>query len=108
MSAGLGADLVAAGAKAAVPVRPPASLTTTAWQRRAKRCGLTQRMLARLLGHAESTVSRQLRGKWESGVPGHVIAAILAWEVMSAAQRRAWLVAVQKDRMANPGDQQAA
>lgn len=40
--------------------------------------GLSQKVLARLLGHAEITVSRQLRGHWETGVPRHVIAAILA------------------------------
>jgi len=66
------------------------------WQQRAKAAGLTQKMLARLLGHAEITVSRQLRGHWESGVPRHVIAAIIAWELMTPDQRAAWLKATQR------------
>ncbi|MBX3579927.1 MAG: hypothetical protein KF723_22215 [Rhizobiaceae bacterium] len=49
--------------------------------------------MARLLGHAEITISRQLRGHWESGVPKHVRAAIVAWELMTPDQREAWLSA---------------
>jgi hypothetical protein len=64
------------------------------WQTRAKAAGLTQKMLAKLLGHAEITVSRQLRGHWDSGVPQHVIAAILAWEMMTPNQRDDWMKAV--------------
>lgn len=63
------------------------------WQNRARAAGLTQKMLARLLGHAEITISRQLRGHWESGVPKHVRAAIVAWELMTPDQREAWLSA---------------
>lgn len=61
------------------------------WQMRAKKAGLTQRTLSKLLGHAEITISRQLRGHWESGVPQHIIAAVLAWEIMSEDQRAEWL-----------------
>ena len=50
------------------------------WQRRARAAGLTQKALAKLLGHAENTISRQLRGHWESGIPKHVRAMIVAWE----------------------------
>lgn len=65
------------------------------WQRRARAAGLTQKMLAGLLGHAETTISRQLRGRWESGTPLHVKSAILAWELMSDEQRAAWISAVE-------------
>lgn len=66
------------------------------WQRRAKAAGLTQTTLARLLGHSESTVSRQLRGHWQSGIPRHVIAAVIAWEVMTPHQRADWIEAVDR------------
>lgn len=68
------------------------------WQQRAKAVGLSQKMLARLLGHAEITISRQLRGHWESGVPQHVKAAIVAWELMTPKQREAWLAAADELR----------
>ncbi|MBP30408.1 hypothetical protein [Methylobacterium sp.] len=68
------------------------------WQMRAKAAGLTQRTLSRLLGHAEITISRQLRGHWESGIPKHVIAAILAWEIMAEEQRAAWIRAAEGER----------
>ena len=63
----------------------------SSWQRRVKAAGLKQADLGRLLGHAKSTVSCQLRGVWKSGVPKHVIAAIIAWELMSEDQRQLWL-----------------
>lgn len=66
------------------------------WQLRARAAGLTQKMLARLLGHTELTVSRQLRGHWESGVPQHVRAAIIAWEMMTPEQRQRWLAEVER------------
>lgn len=65
------------------------------WQMRARAAGLTQRVLSRLLGHAEITVSRQLRGHWESGIPKHVVSAILAWEIMTPQQRDAWVKAAE-------------
>lgn len=64
------------------------------WQRRAKAAGLTQKMLAHLLGRPEITVSRQLRGKFGGETPVHVITAILAWELMTPEQRQAWVEAV--------------
>ncbi|BCG91420.1 helix-turn-helix domain-containing protein [Mesorhizobium sp. 131-2-1] len=60
------------------------------WQKRAKDAGLTQRALAKLLGRPEMTISRQLRGHWQSGIPKHVIAAIVAWDLMSEDQRKEW------------------
>lgn len=66
------------------------------WQRRARAAGLSQKVLAALLGHAEITISRQLRGHWESGVPRHIKAAIIAWELMSPDQRELWLKAIEK------------
>ncbi|WP_157182160.1 hypothetical protein [Methylobacterium sp. WSM2598] len=69
------------------------------WQRRARAAGLSQRTLSRLLGFAEITVSRQLRGHWESGTPDHVIAAILAWEIMTPEMRDRWLAAADRVRM---------
>lgn len=62
------------------------------WQMRAKQAGLSQRVLARLLGHTELTVSRQLRGFYRGGeVTQHVVAAIIAWEIMTPEQREEWL-----------------
>lgn len=72
-------------------------MENTPWQQRAKAAGLSQKVLARLLGHAEITVSRQIRGHWESGVPQHVKAAIIAWELMTEEQRQRWIEAVAKD-----------
>ena len=60
-------------------------------QVRAKRAGLQQKRLAALLGVSENTVSLQLRGKWESGTPRYVTATIIAWEIMSHADRMRWL-----------------
>jgi hypothetical protein len=65
------------------------------WQLRARAAGLTQARLARLLGHTELTVSRQLRGHWASGIPLHVRAAVIAWEIMTPEQRAAWVEAVE-------------
>ena len=56
-----------------------------------------QKMLAYLLGFAENTISRQLRGKWSSGTtPRHVVAAIVAWELMSEEQRDRWFEEVDR------------
>lgn len=73
-------------------VRPEASLSrrpvdNEPWQKRAKRAGLSQKELARLLGVAENTVSLQLRGKWQSGTPRYVKTLIRAWELLPQAQR---------------------
>ena len=74
-----------------------AAMENHLWQLRARAAGLTQRVLGRLLNHHEQTVSSQLRGHWQSGVPGHVISAILAWEIMSPEQRETWLAAAEKE-----------
>jgi hypothetical protein len=60
------------------------------WQRRAKRAELSQVRLAKILGHAPNTITRQLLGRWQSGIPRHVKAAIVAWELMTDEQREAW------------------
>ncbi len=59
------------------------------WQKRAKRAGLSQKDLARLLGVAENTVSLQLRGKWQSGTPRYVKTVIRMWERLPQAEREA-------------------
>lgn len=66
------------------------------WQRRAKQAGLTQVMLARLLGRPVNTISRQIRG--ESGsVPRHLIAVIVIWEMLTPEQRDDWMNAVERE-----------
>ena len=60
-------------------------------QIRAKRAGLPQKRLAQIVGVSENTASLQLREKWESGTPRYVLAAIVAWELMSHEQRMRWL-----------------
>ena len=67
------------------------------WQDRARAAGLTQKLMADLLGFAPNTVSRQLRGHWRIGVPRHVIAAVIAWEIMTPEQRQHWLAAVENE-----------
>lgn len=68
------------------------------WQIRAKRAGLSQREIALLLGLAENTVSLQLRGRWQSGVPMYVQALIVAWENMTQSGRDAFRSEMQKLR----------
>lgn len=65
------------------------------WQRRAKDAGLTQVTLARLLGRPVNTISRQIRGE-NGGVPQHLVAVIVAWEIMAPEQREEWMTATQK------------
>jgi predicted transcriptional regulator len=67
------------------------------WQRRAKRAGLSQKELARLMGVAENTVSLQLRGKWQSGTPQYVKLIIRMWERLPQADREAILDAGEDD-----------
>lgn len=64
------------------------SMEHTTWQKRARASGLAQKDIARLLGQTEATVSRALRGKWDSGVPRSVMLAIITWEVMTETQRK--------------------
>jgi len=59
---------------------------------------LEQRMLVTLTGHDKTTVSRQLRGYWRSGIPVHVRSMIIAWELMTPEQRAEWLRRVEEDR----------
>jgi hypothetical protein len=65
------------------------------WQRRAKDAGLTQVTLARLLGRPVNTISRQIRGE-NGGVPQHLIAVIVAWEMMTPEQRNGWIAATRR------------
>jgi DNA-binding transcriptional regulator YiaG len=77
--------------KAAEPPVAALAVDNEPLQVRAKRAGLQQKRLAALLGVSENTVSLQLRGKWESGTPRYVTATIIAWEIMSHADRMRWL-----------------
>lgn len=65
------------------------------WQRRAKDAGLTQVRLAQLLGRPVNTISRQIRGE-HGEVPQHLIAVIVAWEMLTEDQRDEWMVRVRK------------
>jgi hypothetical protein len=76
----------------------------TPWQRRASAADLRQQTLVTLTGHGKTTVSRQLRGYWEGGVPKHVQTVIVAWELMSEKQRAAWLNWASSDRTAEEGE----
>lgn len=76
---------------------PPQSVENHPWQQRAREAGLTQKELAKLLGRPEITISRQLRGHFGGVVPRHVIAAIIAWEMMTEDQRDLWVRSVEKD-----------
>lgn len=64
---------------------PVVAVKNTPWQIRLKAAGLTQKRLALLLGVSENTVSRQMKGDWD--MPGYVVALLLAWELMTDAQR---------------------
>lgn len=65
------------------------------WQRRAKDAGLTQVTLARLLGRPVNTISRQIRGE-HGEVPQHLVAVIIAWEMMTPEQREDWIATTRK------------
>ena len=77
------------------------------WQLRARAAGLTQRLLAKILNHHERTVSIQLRSHGQRGVPGHVIAAIVAWEVMTPEQRESWLAKLEREFADNQRSEQS-
>lgn len=66
------------------------------WQLRAKKAGLSQKLLAVLTGQAENTVSRQLGEKFDGGVPKHVKAVIWAWEHLAQKEREAMVAAAEK------------
>lgn len=76
-----------------VEVRPqigPRLVDNEPLQMRAKQAGLAQKRLAQILGVSENTASLQLRGKWESGTPRYVIAAIIAWELLDHDKKLEW------------------
>jgi hypothetical protein len=68
---------------------PGGSMKDEPLQIRAKRAGLPQKVLAKILGVTETTASLQLRGKWQSGTPQYVIAVIAMWERLSHDDRMA-------------------
>lgn len=76
---------IAKQAASSLPADP-----TVAWQRRAKAAGLTQVRLAKLLGRPVNTISRQIRGE-NGGVPQHLMAVIIAWEMLTPDQRDEWV-----------------
>ncbi len=66
------------------------------WGKRAERAGLDRETLALLAGIIDVSVSRALNRA--GGPPGDLIALILAWELMSADQRSAWLASIRGER----------
>lgn len=68
------------------------------WQQRMRAAGLSQRVLSRMLGRPEITVSKQLRGHFKGVVPQHLTAVIVAWELMTAEQREAWVRATEEEQ----------
>ena len=66
------------------------------WQLRAQAAGLEQKTLARLLGRPVNTISRQIRGV-HGEVPQHLIAVIVAWEMMEPDERVVWLSTVERE-----------
>lgn len=71
------------------------SMDNEPWQRRAKDAGLSQVTLARLLGRPVNTISRQIRGEAGS-VPQHLIAVIIAWEMLTPEQREEWIATTRR------------
>lgn len=66
-------------------------MKNTPWQRRMKAAGLSQVVLAKLLGVRKSTVSDQLKGVYGEEPVQYMTAAIVAWELMTHEQRREWV-----------------
>lgn len=76
---------------------PVAAVTkNTPWQARLRNAALNQKALASMLGIAENTVSRQMKGDWP--VAGYVEAFVRAWEIMTAEQRAEWLKRRERQR----------
>lgn len=71
------------------------TMDTTDWQMRARLAGLNQRMLARLTGGTETTVSKQLRGHWGGQPPQYVQTIITAYGLMTPDQRAALLAQIE-------------
>ncbi len=67
----------------------------TPFQRRLQAAGLTQKLLAELVGVSANTLSRQMRGDWE--VPDYVFTVIRAWELGSPEFRNELLRSVRED-----------
>ena len=66
------------------------------WQIRAKEAQLSQRLLARIAGKSDNTISRQLRGHFGE-VPGYLVALIIAWENMGEDERADWVRQVERE-----------
>lgn len=64
----------------------------TPWQVRLKALGISQKQFAALVGLAENTVSRQMRGEWP--MPGYVKALIVALEIIGKDRIPEWLAAL--------------
>lgn len=73
---------------------------TSLWGRRARDAGLDQKTLATLTGLAPNSVSRGLRGEWESGVPTYFLTIIMAWELLNHDQRETLVGEVKEKVMA--------
>lgn len=86
--------LIACGDEAAALSRR--AMDNEPWQIRAQAAGLEQKTLARLLGRPVNTISRQIRGV-HGEVPQHLIAVIVAWEMMAPADRTDWLASVERE-----------
>lgn len=71
------------------------SMDNEPWQRRAKDAGLSQVTLARLLGRPVNTISRQIRGE-HGEVPQHLVAVIIAWEMLTPEQRDEWIATTRR------------
>jgi len=71
-------------------------MDNTDWQQRARLAGLNQRMLARLTGGTETTVSKQLRGHWGGEPPRYVQTIIAAYGAMTPEQRAALLATTEQ------------
>jgi transcriptional regulator with XRE-family HTH domain len=70
-----------------------AGVQNTPWQVRLKALGLSQKQFAVIFGLAENTVSRQLRGEWET--PRYIKALILALEQMPDRDR--WIADLDRE-----------
>lgn len=77
-----------------------AVVKNTPLQMRLKAAGMTQKRLAEILGVAENTVSRQMKGDWD--LPGYVAAVLTAWEIMSAEDRERWLAEIKRREKPKP------
>jgi hypothetical protein len=72
----------------------------TAWQARLRAAALNQKTLAAMLGIAENTMSRQMKGDWP--VAGYVVAFVEAWEIMTAEQRAEWTARRERESKRKP------